>query len=360
LPAPTGPHGIGRIGFTVDDPVRREIFTPDPSDTRRFPVWVYYPSAAGGCAPHAYFPPELGAAYSASFGLRSGFEQSVLAHHCVGTRIAADKARYPVILFSHGLGNTHLSYLSIIEDLVSHGNIVIAADHTHGPSLTYFPDGSSVKRDSNRFGASGDPGYFQRAMIEHSRFWAEDMSRALERIVGGEVAQLPRTIRTRMDLDRVVYFGHSYGGLAAVHAARVDSRIKGAVNLDGLVMNRYAVPVTADVPLLVLNSEKRDETGTYMPAARVISVRGSHHSTFADLQWLSDHFATQQPPQQPALTGLYSIQMTREVLRLFLGCVLERRCEALDDKLKQIRLVRPAASPAPVAPEDRPSGSSPG
>jgi hypothetical protein len=59
LPAPTGSYGVGVVAHAVTDPRRREIFTPDTSDVRRFPVRVFYPVAKGACAPGAYFPPRL-------------------------------------------------------------------------------------------------------------------------------------------------------------------------------------------------------------------------------------------------------------------------------------------------------------
>src|SRR5687767_5625479 len=59
LPAPTGSYGVGVVAHGVTDPRRREIFTADTSDIRRFPVRVYYPAAKASCAPGAYFPPNL-------------------------------------------------------------------------------------------------------------------------------------------------------------------------------------------------------------------------------------------------------------------------------------------------------------
>src|SRR3712207_8778723 len=52
-------------------PRRREIFTPDASDVRRFPVFVYYPAAKGACAPGAYFPPKLAEVYTAELDRKS-------------------------------------------------------------------------------------------------------------------------------------------------------------------------------------------------------------------------------------------------------------------------------------------------
>ena len=74
LPAPIGRGKVGIVAHAVTDPRRREIFTPDPSDVRRFPVFVYYPAAKGACAPGAYFPPKLLEVYTAEFNLRAGID----------------------------------------------------------------------------------------------------------------------------------------------------------------------------------------------------------------------------------------------------------------------------------------------
>src|SRR5687767_7181952 len=63
LPAPTGSFGVGFVTHAVTDPRRREIFTTDSSDVRRFLVAVYYPAAKGACAPAAYFPPKVAEVY---------------------------------------------------------------------------------------------------------------------------------------------------------------------------------------------------------------------------------------------------------------------------------------------------------
>jgi hypothetical protein len=63
----------------VTDPPRREIFTPDTSDIRRFPVRVYYPAAKEACVPGVYFPPRLADVYTGEFNLRSGFDRIVLS-----------------------------------------------------------------------------------------------------------------------------------------------------------------------------------------------------------------------------------------------------------------------------------------
>jgi dienelactone hydrolase len=350
LPAPTGSYGVGVVAHAVMDPRRREIFTLDTSDVRRFPVLVYYPAAKGACAPGPYFPPKLAEVYTAEFNLRPGFERTVRAHACPDAPIVSGSSRFPVILFSHGLGHTNFSYRSIIEDLVSHGNVVVAVDHTHGGRAVHFPDGEVVKRDNSRWFTGVDPERNMQAAKEYPRFWAEDARLVID-MLGSSSSPIQRQIKGRIDIERMIYAGHSFGGITAVYAAMIDPRIKGAVNLDGLIIGRYPLPVTTDAPLLVLNSKDRNELQTYMSAARVLPVGRSNHMTFSDFVWLHEQVGAGPPPPVD-MSGEQGIALTRRAIRLFLPCVFERSCQGLDAQLAEIK------GPIPPAPQQpRPSGA---
>jgi pimeloyl-ACP methyl ester carboxylesterase len=148
----------------------------------------------------------------------------------------------------------------------------------------------------------------------------------------------------------MIYAGHSFGGITAVYAAMIDPRIKGAVNLDGLIIGRYPLPVTTDAPLLVLNSKDRNELQTYMSAARVLPVGRSNHMTFSDFVWLHEQVGAGPPPPVD-MSGEQGIALTRRAIRLFLPCVFERSCQGLDAQLAEIR------GPIPPAPQQpRPTG----
>lgn len=346
LPAPTGSYGIGVIAHAVTDPRRREIFTLDTSDIRRFPVFVYYPVAKGTCAPSVFFPPKLAEVYTAEFRYQAGFDRTVRAHACPDAPIVAGSNRFPVILFSHGLGHTNFSYRSIIEDLVSHGNVVVAVDHTHGGRAVHFPDGELVMRDNSRWFTGVDPERNLQAAKEYPRFWAEDTRLVID-MLGNASSAMQRQIQGRVDTSRLIYAGHSFGGITAVYAAMIDARIKGAVNLDGLIIGRYPLPVTTDAPLLVLNSKDRNELQTYMSAARVLPVARSNHMTFSDFIWLHEQVGMGPPPPSD-MSGEQGIALTRKAIRAFLPCVFERNCKELDAQLSEIK---GSMSPAPQQPK---------
>jgi hypothetical protein len=71
------------------------------------------------------------------------------------------------------------------------------------------------------------------------------------RISGDSLAD----ILAKADLQKLAYFGMSYGASAAVSAAQIDGRAKAAVNFDGTHFLSDVLGTNVRVPLLVLSSE---------------------------------------------------------------------------------------------------------
>ncbi|HEY0112813.1 MAG TPA: alpha/beta fold hydrolase [Allosphingosinicella sp.] len=355
LPRPTGKYPVGTYMAAVTDPDRREIFTADPADRRRVALQVYYP-AAKGCAPQPYIPSALADTLVGMLRTEKGFERRLKAHACTDAKLAAGSEKYPLVLFSHGLGPSHFFYVSLLEDLASRGNIVVAIDHPHGSGATYFPDGPLVLRDGSRWGKG--PEQSLAAGNEFFRNWAEDARSVLDRIFRNDGTVLPKELGKRVDPGRVAYMGHSYGGVSAIYAAQVDGRIKAALNLDGGVGTpaeypRMLMPVATDVPLLVLNSENYDESQSYAKSVRLARLRGVSHGTFGDLLWFREKLVGTgappagnappaggngpMPPANP-LPAVEGIRLTRELSSLFLECAFTQNCARLDSALDAARV----------------------
>jgi hypothetical protein len=66
--------------------------------------------------------------------------------------IAPCKQRFPLLLFSHGWGNPTFLYTAELEDIVSHGYIVVAVDHPYDTAYMLFPDGLSLGFRLERYG----------------------------------------------------------------------------------------------------------------------------------------------------------------------------------------------------------------
>lgn len=342
LPRPTGRLPVGTYLGAVSDSHRREVFTDDPEDKRRVAVKIFYP-AARQCRPQPYLPAPVSEFYRSGLAADEGFEQRLIGHACSGARPSRGSNKFPLILFSHGLGFTHSFYTSLLEDLASHGNIVVAIDHTHGMPATYFPDGSVVRRDNNRWSGDRAP----LAAAEYYRDWAQDARGILDRIFRKKSTILSQGLAGRVDLDRVAYIGHSFGGLAAIYAAQTDSRIKGAVNMDGMVgggsspdgtrrPSRMLLPVAAEVPILVLNQARTHEREFYSDRTRVAQIHGATHMTFSDILWLGERFGRVQAGDGTKGTPLPAeegIRLTRDILSRFLECAFTDSCGRLDESL---------------------------
>ena len=54
--------------------------------------------------------------------------------------------QFPVVLLSHGLGGTGFEYASLIEELVSHGYVVVAIEHTYPRGRSRFGSGRWGRR----------------------------------------------------------------------------------------------------------------------------------------------------------------------------------------------------------------------
>jgi hypothetical protein len=55
--------------------------------------------------------------------------------------MANDEPGYPVLIYLVGLGTFRQENIFLVEDLVSHGYVVVAIDRPHISTVVVFPDG---------------------------------------------------------------------------------------------------------------------------------------------------------------------------------------------------------------------------
>ena len=244
LPAPTGSFAVGRTVFHWIDSSRTEPFATALSSRREVMVYVWYPAerpAAAGEGP--YFPhldaiaralgdsglrDEFGAALA---GIASGAVRSFVVD---GAKLARTDRPLPVLLFSHGFGESSLTYSAQLADLASHGYVVFGIEHPHDAFAVWFPDGrvvsfANAQWDSARARPNGAVAY-QLAQVP---IRAGDIRFVLDRVTRlGHEGPGRTPFSGRLDLSRLSAFGHSLGGVAAASACRVDARIRSCLNED--------------------------------------------------------------------------------------------------------------------------------
>ncbi|MGI5489155.1 hypothetical protein [Microtetraspora malaysiensis] len=266
LPAPTGPHRVGRTMFDWTDRARIDPLAPRPGGVRRLSVWLWYPADRGATGRPAPYAPGAwgGLHFPGPLGLGESDFAAVRTHALQDAPVA--EGRFPVVVFEPGLGLAAPQYSTLAENLASHGYLVAGVTPTYSANLTVL-DGRAVPAT-----AAGNPPELETADLHTGRaaqvgdrlvgVWAADA-----RFAAAQVAVLGRSGRFtgHVDAARTAYLGHSFGGAASLEACRTDRNCIGAVDLDGTQFGPVARAGLA-VPLMILGSQNSCVTGTCRPA----------------------------------------------------------------------------------------------
>jgi hypothetical protein len=248
LPAPTGPHKIGRTSFHWKDDARPELETSAPDDKRELVTHLFYPADTKATGSPAVYVPDAAV-------MRGIWNEAQLAritalrtHSLENAPLPRGKARYPIVLFSVGGGLKALTYHALLEDLASHGWVVVALDPPYNARALRLPDGrvlGNLQPNERGWPQPRNAEENQRFYKERIVHWARDISFVIDQLAAldkgkGQFAQ-------RLDLQRGVgVFGHSRGGQAAATARILDSRVRGGINIDGMFGDYAVIPATED------------------------------------------------------------------------------------------------------------------
>ncbi|HEY1007684.1 MAG TPA: hypothetical protein VGD92_10895, partial [Sphingobacteriaceae bacterium] len=212
---------------------------------REIPLTVWYPAAGQAGKRKAYVPDEMREAL-----LESGYahldSQALSALFTLETNSIRDAApvkesrKFPVVLFSAGWGMSTFSYTALIEDLVSHGIIVIAMDNLYcGP--VRLADGRIITQQAYPYETYAP--YLQSA-FQDSRF-------VMDTFLAG--ANGLGFLKGLADQDRLGMVGHSIGGNVALLVAQDPGPFRFAINLDGGAFEK-AFSGTMEIPAFTVRS----------------------------------------------------------------------------------------------------------
>ncbi|BBH23441.1 carboxylic ester hydrolase [Paenibacillus baekrokdamisoli] len=236
MPEPTGSYAIGTISRHLTDQSRGETFSADPNDKRELMVNVWYPvdrSKAEG-KPVEHYPSELGEAISLVFGIPKQLFSHVTAiptHVVNGAELSTAKANYPVLLFSPGVRSTRFQSMTAIEELVSHGYIVVGMDHPYTSAKVTFPDGRAIFYEPEpKFPTAAE---LYENNVKGVGIRAADARFVLDIITQWNTKDPNGLFEGKLDLDHVGIFGHSYGGATTAEALAQDKRFKAGLSLEG-------------------------------------------------------------------------------------------------------------------------------
>jgi predicted dienelactone hydrolase len=129
-------------------------------------------------------------------------------------------------------------YASLIEDLVTHGYVVVAIDHTYDAAVVTMLDGGTAYANTSwQPSDTADASTMWDTYDQHIETWVADARFVLDQVTTWQSADPQGLVTGRLDLDRVGMFGHSYGGATAAQCCALDARFKAGINLEGTLFS---------------------------------------------------------------------------------------------------------------------------
>ncbi len=256
LPKPKGSYDVGIQYFHFIDENRTDPFLDKSTRKRELMVKVYYPAKKDDSKPSSpYFhnSPKLIKLFTAFYNMPDFIFDHlnlVKTNSKEDLQLSDQQQSYPVVLFSHGAGTTIDVQTSQSEDLASHGYIVVAIDHTYVSAATVFPDRIvSHKEATTSFNTAYPAEIITQIMADDAEFVLEELGEMNE-------GKIDSIFQGKLNLDAIGVIGHSVGGAVAYNLAINDSRVKAAIDLDGIVFITPKGDSKNMVPFLMLANDK--------------------------------------------------------------------------------------------------------
>lgn len=294
IPDPRGTFPIGQLTFYVEDEDRLELYTDDPTDTRRFAFTIWYPAQnTSSKEPLPWIQNnEISRELSTSIGLPSfvlNQINDIESHAYWFAFISEVEETYPVVIISHGWGGFMHLHTDLAEELASQGYIVISIDHTYGSVSTRFQI-DTVYQNQDALPDRSES-HFLDAANQLVYTYAGDISKTLD-YLEEEHNDTSSFFYGKLDLDHIGLIGHSTGGGADVAVALDDDRITALIGLDAWVepiLNEDIIK-GLDMPSLFLRSETWEEgfNNAHLydlilasSQASLYQIQGTTHSDFS-------------------------------------------------------------------------------
>ena len=236
LPEPTGKYAIGTISQHLTDQSRDETLSPEQGDKRELMVNVWYPvdPEKAKQKPKEHYPAELGEAISLVFGIPKqlfSYITTIPTHVVQDAELSTTEANYPVLLFSPGVRSTRFQSMTAVEELVSHGYIVVGIDHPYTSAKVSFPDGRDIPHTPEpKFPTSAE---LYENNVKGIGIRTADSRFVLDTLTAWNTKDPNHLFEGKLDLNRVGIFGHSYGGATTAETLAQDKRFKAGVSLEG-------------------------------------------------------------------------------------------------------------------------------
>ncbi len=326
IPKPGGPHAVGFRSTTLLDPART-MAVHGQTRPRVITLDTWYPATnTAGLIAEPYQDKLLAQLLAQHQGIP---DMGASGPSYAFVDASALPGKHPVVIFNHGYGSFTKQNFSNMQELASHGYLVISIGHPaeslvakdadggvieFDPNTPQYVEYSRVQKDTKAYAetlsailarqrAAGDAAAHQRASQELASVqpfvglqpmvdaWARDTRHVIDAL-----SSMPEA-----DSARVTLMGHSLGGVVSLDIAKnPPPGVIGVINLDGPWVRYGQDTRPLRVPLLallstdnVLEGQDIGMHGTFDGAlkagekpAHVIEIAGAAHNNFTDLTYV--------------------------------------------------------------------------
>lgn len=257
MPETTGEYGVGTAYLQFKDNEREGVLTKNKSEKRELSVQVWYPTDKNSEECRAAYVNYMIKDFCVSNKMiKKSKIESIVTNSQMNMQVTAEDKKFPVVIFSHGLGIENIFYQGIIEEIVSHGYIVYSVSHTYFAGVTSFYDGEDIANKFRvksffNFDATTEEG---RAEIENNAYIVVDDIKFIAKKIKELNEDKEYMLAGKMDSENIGIYGHSYGGYAAVVSSEMISECKASIDIDGAIFKNIS-KFTKPLFIIRANSE---------------------------------------------------------------------------------------------------------
>ena len=283
VPQPmTGPHPVGYFVY-YHDLSNLEMLAEAKLDQRVVPIKVWFPAKDKGEEQVSFDEAWVGLKARWWFVpvLPDLMENLSLSKTAATNADVAIEGSLPVVIYNHGGGYYPEDNHVLLENIASHGYVVISVGHPQISSSIRYPDGSTQLADYEAYGrtalsieeqvrlnedydralvASSYEEYF--GLIEEYVMAPDPSEYRLQDRVANTIATVDMLedlpiVGPRLDNESIVFMGYSFGGATSIEVCyRYPEKCSALINIDGLPAKSDGI-MTADLAttMLLLSGE---------------------------------------------------------------------------------------------------------
>ncbi|XP_018585863.1 platelet-activating factor acetylhydrolase isoform X4 [Scleropages formosus] len=301
IPPGKGPHQVGCADLMVDHTVQGSFFRLyypcEPSPSSEKPCWIPSQEYFDGLADF--------------MKINRSFAERIFNYLYGSYRIPAfweapfkSNGKYPLVIFSHGLGAFRTLYSAICAELASRGFVVASVEHRDesGSATFYFKENSQMQQQAHQADTKNSKPvqenlekvwmYYRALKPGEEEFSlrnnqvqqrANECIRALKILdeinSGKSVTNVLQSefdwssLKNSLDLCKTAVMGHSFGGATVIETLCKELTFKCGVALD-----TWMVPLKEEIfpnvkqPILFINSEKFQWAGNIIRMRKLDSA----------------------------------------------------------------------------------------